>query len=121
MCGSQNSATSEFLGALKSIFIEDFLVIWALSLLACTCLKNNPEKGVPYAEEMKTEIEKNSVFDKSFRINRLEILVFLYASTNRLNEACHLAEQLLQEALSLECVDEALVAECQYTLAIQIQ
>ena len=97
---------------------ESLKTISALNSLAFFYfLKNEPEKGVPYAEKVLALISKNPNVSNKSRIEETDTLALLYASVGRLEEAYKMAPQLLNDALKEYASDQKFIAKRHYTLA----
>lgn len=80
-------------------------------------IKNEPEKGVPYAEKaVELTSEKPNVSNQT-RIMYADTLTLLYASVYRLDEAYEMAQKLLDDALKEYASDQKFIASLHYTLA----
>jgi len=97
---------------------ESLNTILALNFLAgFYFIKNEPEKGVPYAEKaVELTSEKPNVSNQT-RIMYADTLTLLYASVNRLDEAYEMAQKLLDDALKEYASDQKFIASFHYTLA----
>ncbi|SHL65719.1 Tetratricopeptide repeat-containing protein [Fibrobacter sp. UWT2] len=97
---------------------ESLKTISALNSLAWFYfLKNEPEKGVPYAEKALDLISKNPNVSNRTRIDDADTLILLYASMGRLKEAYEMAQQLLNDALKEYASDQKFIANRHYALA----
>ena len=97
---------------------ESLKTISALNSLAFFYfLKNEPEKGVPYAEKVLASISKNPNVSNKSRIEETDTLALLYASVGRLEEAYKMAQELLDDALKEYASDQKFIAKRHYTLA----
>jgi tetratricopeptide (TPR) repeat protein len=97
---------------------ESLGTISALNALAKFYLiKNEPEKGTPYAEKVVNLVSKNPNVSNKSRIEETDTLVLLYASEGRLDEAYEMARQFLNDALKEYASDQRFIASRCYTLA----